>query len=165
MNLWLFIPKTRPKPKILKPQPQINNPKLKRWIRLGRIVWLWLHTEIEWWWYKLYNMEYGVSNFNKCNTCSISIDGIWYTQSFFIYWPHSDLLSWSAWSLHTMMIQSGSLIDPQNIRVKPIHSHLKHAQLKLILDLCHIISSTYFARNRRLTELNDWSQGTLDCSV
>ena len=45
-NPWLFVPKTRPKPKILKPQPQnpkpqpqINNPKLQRRICLGRIVW------------------------------------------------------------------------------------------------------------------------------
>ena len=44
-NPWLFVPKTRPKPKILKPQPQnpkpqpqINNPNLQRRICQGRIV-------------------------------------------------------------------------------------------------------------------------------
>ena len=46
-NPWLFVPKTRPKPKILKPQPQnptepqINNPNLQRRICLGRII-VWL---------------------------------------------------------------------------------------------------------------------------
>ena len=44
-NLRLFVPKTRPKPKILKPlpqnpkpQPQNNNPNLQRQICLGQIV-------------------------------------------------------------------------------------------------------------------------------
>ena len=35
---WLFLPKTRPYPKILKPQPQINNLKLQKRIRLGWIT-------------------------------------------------------------------------------------------------------------------------------
>ena len=44
----MFVPKTRPKPKILEPKPHFNNSKLQKQICLGRIVWLPLETS-SWW--------------------------------------------------------------------------------------------------------------------